>query len=178
METYESSGSPQGQGNIDLVRCSECGHEYFESFNECPKCGRFNPRKYHYAGFWLRFAAHVIDNIIMTLVYFVAMIVFLGAQQDDSTVTAIFAIISMAGGWLYYAVLESSDMQATIGKKLIGLKVTDLKGNRVSFGKASVRYWAKILSIATLYIGFAMAGWTEKKQALHDMVAGCLVVRK
>jgi uncharacterized RDD family membrane protein YckC len=80
--------------------------------------------------------------------------------------------------WIYYASLESSTWQATLGKKILGLKVTDLEGNRISFGRASGRFFGKILSGMILGIGFLMAGFTERKQALHDIVAGCLVLRQ
>lgn len=78
--------------------------------------------------------------------------------------------------WLYFALMESSVRQATIGKRIMGLKVTDLKGQRLTFGKASGRFFAKILSWMTLLIGFFMAFFTEKRQALHDLITGCLVV--
>jgi len=80
--------------------------------------------------------------------------------------------------WIYYASLESSAWQATLGKKILGLKVTDLAGNRISFGRASGRFFGKILSGMILGIGFLMAGFTERKQALHDILAGCLVLRQ
>ena len=89
-----------------------------------------------------------------------------------------FAAVAMIGGWLYFALMESSSKQGTLGKMAIGMKVTDLNGNRISFGKASGRFFGKILSGIILYIGFIMAGFTEKKQALHDMLAGTLVVMK
>ena len=75
--------------------------------------------------------------------------------------------------WLYWALMESSAWQATLGKKLFGLKVTDLQGRRISFARASGRYFGKIV-----FVGFIMVAFTEKKQALHDMIAGCLVVKK
>jgi uncharacterized RDD family membrane protein YckC len=81
-------------------------------------------------------------------------------------------------GWLYFAMMESSNKMATLGKMAIGIKVTDLNGNRISFGRATGRYFAKILSGMILMIGYIMAGFTEKKQALHDMIASCLVVMK
>jgi uncharacterized RDD family membrane protein YckC len=80
--------------------------------------------------------------------------------------------------WIYYASLESSAWQATLGKKILGLKVTDLAGNRISFARASGRFFGKILSGMILGIGFLMAGFTERKQALHDILAGCLVLRQ
>jgi len=104
--------------------------------------------------------------------------------DDFSTAVAITAIggivflalISAGLQWLYYALMESSSKQATLGKMALGIKVTDLDGNRISFGRATGRYFGKILSGMILYIGFMMAGWTQKKQALHDILASCLVV--
>jgi uncharacterized RDD family membrane protein YckC len=74
--------------------------------------------------------------------------------------------------------MESSVKQATLGKLAIGIIVTDLQGSRITFGRATGRYFGKILSSLILSIGYIMAGFTEKKQALHDMIAGCLVVMK
>jgi uncharacterized RDD family membrane protein YckC len=91
---------------------------------------------------------------------------------------ALFAGASILAGWLYYAYFESSEWQGTLGKKVMNLVVTDLEGNRVSFGRASGRYFARyITKLIPLGIGFILAGITEKKQALHDMIAGCLVLR-
>jgi uncharacterized RDD family membrane protein YckC len=84
----------------------------------------------------------------------------------------------MVAGWLYFALMESSNKRATLGKMALGLMVTDLEGNKINFGKATGRYFGKIISGIILYIGFFMAGFTERKQALHDMMAGCLVVNK
>jgi len=88
--------------------------------------------------------------------------------------------INLAGAmvaWLYWALMESSAWQATLGKRMLGLRVTDLAGRRISLARASGRYFGKLVSALTLGLGFVMAGLTEKKQALHDMMAGCLVVR-
>jgi len=79
---------------------------------------------------------------------------------------------------LYYALMESSEKQATVGKLAMGIKVTDMQGNRLSFGQATGRHFAKIISGLTLLIGYIMAGFTEKKQALHDIIVNCLVVKK
>jgi len=80
--------------------------------------------------------------------------------------------------WLWFTIAESSKWQATIGKKLVGLKVTDENGKRISFGKANGRYWSKIISTLILFIGFFMIAFTKKKQGLHDKIAGTLVVRE
>ncbi len=80
--------------------------------------------------------------------------------------------------WLYFALMESSKFQGTVGKIAIGIIVTDMEGNRISFARAKGRYFGKILSSLIFMIGFIMAGFTEKKQALHDMLAGTLVWKK
>jgi serine/threonine protein kinase len=80
--------------------------------------------------------------------------------------------------WFYFVFLESSCLRATLGKYFCQLKVTDLDEKGISLKKANKRYWAKLLSIATLYIGFMISGWTKKKRALHDIIAGTLVIRR
>ena len=91
---------------------------------------------------------------------------------------ALFAGASVLAGWLYYAYFESSEWQGTVGKKVMNLVVTDLAGNRLTFGRASGRYFARFITkLIPLGIGFILAGITEKKQALHDMIASCLVLR-
>jgi uncharacterized RDD family membrane protein YckC len=151
-----------------------------------------------YAGFWLRFVALVIDLIV---IYFVRAILFMpfglgtglhgwhvmfhgGHPQDMGELMPMLglviriAMISAVIQWLYFSLSESSSWQATLGKKALGLAVTDLEGRRIGFGRATGRYFAKILSSLILFIGWLMAGFTEKKQALHDMIAGTLVLRK
>jgi uncharacterized RDD family membrane protein YckC len=84
----------------------------------------------------------------------------------------------IAAGWLYNAYFESSEWQATLGKKVMNLVVTDLDGQRLTFGRASGRFFAKIISgLIPFGVGYIMAGFTEKRQALHDMIASCLVLR-
>jgi uncharacterized RDD family membrane protein YckC len=149
-----------------------------------------------YAGFWLRFVAFIIDQLLL---YFVGMILFLpfaasmgmgmrgmmtGRPPDVQTIFPMIhamlrlALLRMVIHWLYYSLLESSAWQGTLGKKALGLEVTDLDGNRISFGRATGRFFAKIISSIILFIGYIMAGFTEKKQALHDILAGTLVIRK
>jgi uncharacterized RDD family membrane protein YckC len=144
-----------------------------------------------YAGFWKRFAAYLIDYILLTItIYLIAIVVglFTGVSGAvaENTGSGIMGIITALSGlsifllffipWLYYALFESSKKQATLGKMVLGIKVVTYDGGRISFGRATGRYFAKILSSLILMIGYIMAGFTEKKQALHDMVAGTLVV--
>ncbi|MCB0606341.1 MAG: RDD family protein [Lewinellaceae bacterium] len=141
-----------------------------------------------YAGFWLRFAAYIIDGFIVTIVTYVVMFAILGAlwagAMSGGSINetglmggmALMYVIIIAGMWLYFALMESSAKQATLGKMAVGIKVVDEAGERISFGKASGRFFGKIISGVIIYIGFIMAGFTERKQALHDMMAGTLVV--
>jgi uncharacterized RDD family membrane protein YckC len=86
-------------------------------------------------------------------------------------------ILLVFGSWLYEAFMESSSYQATLGKMIFGMKVTDLSGNRISFERATGRHFAKWLSTMILGIGYIMVGFTERKQGLHDLLAGTLVRR-
>jgi uncharacterized RDD family membrane protein YckC len=125
-----------------------------------------------YAGFWRRFVAAWIDGLLLGVVYLVPLLL-LGA--DSATAQFVSRIAATLAGWLYFALMESGPRQATLGKRLIGIIVTDLDGHPISFARATGRYFGKILS-GILLIGYIMAGFTERKQALHDMIAGCLVV--
>jgi uncharacterized RDD family membrane protein YckC len=89
-------------------------------------------------------------------------------------VTTIVVIIA---AWLYYALSESSPKQATIGKKLLGIQVTDMDGGRIDFQTASIRFFGKIISTALAGAGFIMAPFTPQYQALHDVIAKTLVVK-
>lgn len=127
-----------------------------------------------YAEFWKRFLAVLLDGIILQIGGFVILLIDYVLGSTD----AIDLFLSLILGWLYFALMERSRRQATLGKQALGIIVTDLNGNRISFGKATTRYFGKLISILTLGIGFILAGFSEKKQALHDMFAGCLVVKK
>lgn len=96
----------------------------------------------------------------------------------ETALGVVGSLIMISVSWLYFAVMESSGLQGTVGKALLGLEVTDDRGHRISFGRATGRYWAKILSGLTLCIGFMMVGFTSRKRGLHDLVAGTLVLRQ
>lgn len=130
-----------------------------------------------YAGFWRRFAAWFLDGLILTAVTVPFSLQFgVDAAAEAARASAV-GTISTVVGWLYFALMESSAKQATVGKMALGIIVTDLDGRRIGFGRATGRYFAKILSVLTLGIGFLLAGLTERKQALHDMVASCYVIK-
>ena len=145
--------------------------------------------KVEYAGFWLRFLAGAIDvgvEVVGALLITLAIDFVLrhfghtfGIDRWDAKVFAGFAYIPILaiGSWLYCAFTESSSWRATLGKRLLGLQVMNLDGGRVSFGQATVRHFMKFLSFFSLMIGFMMAGWTKRRQALHDIPTDCLVIR-
>jgi len=129
-----------------------------------------------YSGFWRRFVAYVIDNILLSVIFWLLVLV-LGGIAGDGGVIGAYTLAAIV--WLgYYAAMESSTSQATVGKMALGIQVTDLEGNRISFGRAVGRNLAKIISVLIFYIGFIMSAFTAKKQALQDMIAGTLVVKK
>jgi uncharacterized RDD family membrane protein YckC len=134
-------------------------------------------------GFWLRFAAHFIDWILANIIGFSAGFVLgfamgVAGETDEKVLNFMGSIVGVVGVWLYYALFESSSKQATPGKLACGFVVTDMNGNRISFGRATGRYFGKIISALILFIGFIMCAFTERKQCLHDMLAGCLMYKK
>ncbi|MBA3380231.1 MAG: RDD family protein [Chloroflexia bacterium] len=122
-----------------------------------------------YAGFWNRFVAIVIDSVLLAIVGIITNILF----NENAA-----GFVGFLVGWLYFAGLESSAGQATIGKSAMGLVVTDTNGNRISFLRATGRYFGKILSALILLIGYIMAAFTARKQALHDILASTLVLKR
>jgi uncharacterized RDD family membrane protein YckC len=140
-----------------------------------------------YAGFWRRFAAIVIDGLViwfpMLLISGVMIVAFkLADASKENVLSDVFLL-----GWpvalffayaLYSAVMEQSGWQATVGKKALGLRVTDATHQRLTLRRASTRTMAKLFCIPTMGIGFLMCAFTAKKQALHDIVADCVVVRR
>jgi uncharacterized RDD family membrane protein YckC len=128
-----------------------------------------------YAGFWRRVGASVIDGILLNVVG--GIVIAISAAISDVLVVIAY-VVYVAALFLYYAIMESSSYQATVGKIALGIQVTDLSGNRIGFGRALGRNLAEILSALILLIGYLLVAFTEKKQALHDMIAGTLVVKR
>ena len=138
----------------------------------------------NYAGFWKRFAAIFIDGLIWLIPNLILQSVLVDqaklARGDGDALAgfAIYHIVTVLINWIYHAAFESSSKQATLGKMALGIKVTDLNGRRIGFGKATGRYFGRFFSMVILFIGCIMIAFTEKKQGLHDKMAGCLVVNK
>jgi uncharacterized RDD family membrane protein YckC len=147
-----------------------------------------------YAGFWKRFAAYFIDSILVGIVTWVVQMIVMAGFGVSAGLTArsnpgdmiagagLFGfllgmlILPLAMQAVYFAWMHASDRQATLGKMAVGIKVTDDDGQPISFARGIGRYLAGILSSLTLCIGYVMAGFTDRKRALHDMVASTLVV--
>jgi uncharacterized RDD family membrane protein YckC len=178
--------------------CASCGGFHADDAAHCPYCGAAvgdTPRAPAYAGFWRRAGGFVLDTLVIQIPAGVLTDLFGGSGASSTSTTNPvtgatsthlhiepfrFAVTSLFGfvvAWLYYALLQSSSWRATVGQRAVGVHVTDLDGNRISFARASGREFASILSGLIFGIGYLMIIWTERKQALHDMLASTLVVR-
>ncbi|MGH6719633.1 MAG: RDD family protein [Alphaproteobacteria bacterium] len=149
----------------------------------------------NYAGFWRRFGAALADAVVVAVAVglvgagFEAFGVMFfetvevrqaadGVVDFEARLDTTGSIVAIVLTWLYFALMESGPWQATPGKRLLGLRVTDLEGRRIGFGRATGRYLAKYISTAIVMLGWVMAGLTARKQALHDMIANCLVLAR
>jgi uncharacterized RDD family membrane protein YckC len=136
-----------------------------------------------YGGFLKRFAAAIVDGFIGLVANFVVaftfgMIMGLSGNADPEALELMGNFIAIAVQWLYSALMESSPLQATVGKMALGIKVTDLEGRRIGFGRATGRHFGKFVSAIVLFVGFIMVAFTARRQALHDIMADCLVVNR
>jgi uncharacterized RDD family membrane protein YckC len=157
------------------------------------------PHFVRYAGFWRRAVAYVIDALIIVVLAMPFLMLLaprdLSAWEQYSKlptdqlfdltnpvvrpIMIIVLPVMFVAGWLYYALSESSIWQATPGKRLLGLRVANMEGQRLSFTRASARFFGKVLTgLVPFGVGWILAGLTKRKQALHDMIAGCLVLRR
>lgn len=161
-----------------------------------------DPAKVEYADFWNRSFAFLIDIILISIALSILQTFFgtardlllLGKIQPPGAFNVpmdpflpqppllvfmnfLFLAVEIIIAWLYWAIMESSSWQATIGKDVLGIRITDLDGKRITFARASARFFTKIISALPLFYGFIMVGFAPKKQALHDRITGCLVVK-
>ena len=153
-----------GKENDDTARyCQACGNGLQPAVTPSPATGVAR-----YAAFWERFVAQVIDAVILSVATGTVFTATFGAGMA----------IGFFASWLYEAFMTSSEWQATVGKRVMSIVVTDLNGNRMSFARATGRHFAKYISVFLLGIGFVIAAFTAKKQALHDMIAETLVMKR
>ncbi len=134
---------------------------------------------YRYGGFWIRVVAYLIDAVVLGMAFGVlgafTGIDFFNADPEHFDGTGYG--LSLVGSWLYEALLTSSARGATLGKMAVSLRVVTDDGQRLSFARATGRYFAKFVSAIVLMIGFIMVAFTDRKRGLHDMMAGTLVVQ-
>jgi len=158
--------------------CPRCGKQNEDTASYCQTCGSAlqvqttstvaSSIVVEYAGFWRRFLAVVMDAFILS-------------AATGAVVAATFGTgvtLGFVASWLYEAVMMTSEWQATVGKRIMSIVVTDLDGKRLSFGRATGRHFAKYISAFLLGIGFIIAAFTAKRQALHDMIAETLVIKR
>lgn len=169
--------------------CVSCGTELSASVNSSHLPQVLPVSEPRYVGFWLRVVAALIDHFlcqVVTVIVAFPLGFTLGASMAtsfpladiESAATGMGFLIGLAVQWLWFTVAESSKWQASVGKKILRFKVTDLRGNRIDFGRANGRYWSKLLSGLFFCFGFIMVAFTGKKQGLHDKLAGTLVVKE
>jgi uncharacterized RDD family membrane protein YckC len=195
---------PERNQPVTPTRCLSCGCVLLTSSPNCPVCEQQTPTRQGdeavlsvntgvplrappvapphervamiatanlFAGFWRRVAAALIDSFIFIAIGAVFVLV-----TGVEPVGRIARLVSMVAFWQYFALMESSSRQATIGKLALRIQVTDTNGGRIGYGRATGRHFAKLLSSITLLVGYMMAGFTRRRQCLHDMVAGTLVI--
>lgn len=146
-----------------------------------------------YSGFFRRAIAFILDTLLISIPTALVFMPLLGVQLTGASspdqlselqqgfvfLTFLsWQFFSILASWLYFAILESSSAQATLGKRILGIKVVGKEGQRISFARATGRFFSKSLSYAIFWIGFIMAGFTNRKRALHDMIAETYVVKK
>jgi uncharacterized RDD family membrane protein YckC len=163
--------------------CPKCGKQADSNAKFCPVCGvalqatpvtpvtpvsSVDAKPIAFAGFGTRLVAWLVDVCVILLAGGIVSTLTFGAGT----------ILFLVGPWLYEAFMLSSEWQATVGKRLMSIVVTGIDGNRISFARATGRHFAKILSTFILCIGYIMAAFTAKKQALHDLLAETLVVQR
>jgi len=130
--------------------------------------GAFSAPKPQYGGFWARVLAYILDTILLVIVQFILMALI----SNQATLL----LVQLVAGWVYFAGLESS-MGATPGKLVMGMRITTVDGQNISFLRATGRYFAKIISGLILCIGYLMIAWDGHKQGLHDKIAGTYVIK-
>lgn len=180
-----------GQENDpDAKFCSECGNRLTMAENasgkQSPTITIHAKPAMLYAGFWKRLAAVLLDWLVLLIpflaLFFSRLLLTPGGQEGPHQRFLMnpvnIEVVGILLYWPYFALMECSRYQATLGKMVFGIKVVDLQGQQISFARASGRFFAKYLSAFIMGIGFLMAAFTQRKQALHDMLAGTLVVMK
>jgi len=134
-------------------------------------------------GFFPRLGALIIDVVILIPILLIVQLAgaaFVGTPATESGEFAggmLILILTAGTQWLYFALQESGSYGATFGKRALGLAVTDLNGDSISFWRATARHFSKIISAAICLMGYFFVFFTQRKQALHDIIAGCMIIK-
>ncbi len=191
-----SCGSPRHAYDRYCLFCGDVLSEpsakvvvFSKATNPLDRTGAASPPVTEYAGFWRRVWAGTIDLMLEAAAALAVTFVIdkvldrlggmLGYERSISKFASgmAFILVLAVGSWLYAAFAESSPRRATVGKRIMGLEVVTSAGGRLSFGQATIRHLMKFLSLFSVGVGFMMAGWTKRRQALHDIPCDCFVVR-
>lgn len=132
-----------------------------------------------YAGFWRRAGSLVLDGIFVTLLTLPIFFLFfflIDAMENEDAAVLIFYALSISAVFIYYGVQESGEHQATWGKRIMGLVVSDMQGQRITLGRAFGRHLGRFLSMMLMYLGYVLALFTERRQTLHDKLSGTVVL--
>lgn len=164
----------------DSAVCAACKPAYVQRLRQGMTSTA--PPLFHYAGFWIRFIAYIIDSIFLQAARFLITIPF-GLEGFFRPLRpgiwnlyfSSASLVGMVMGIAYYVVFWTQ-YQATPGKMVFGLKVVNTEGGTISTGQAIGRYFAYILDSIIIFIGFMMIGWDEQKRALHDRLCGTRVI--
>jgi uncharacterized RDD family membrane protein YckC/Tfp pilus assembly protein PilE len=165
-------------GNVGALGAQSSSMSQFAELSE----GHHNPDEIIFAGFWSRFAAVWLDGfVIYAFLIVIGIVVFilgkvLNISVSANSATFLFYVLYFGISAFYFSIMESGSKSASYGKRWLGLMVVDVKGNRISGGRAFARWISHFFSYLTLYIGFFMQPFTSKKQALHDMMSGTIVI--
>ena len=135
-----------------------------------------------FGGFWRRLAAAFVDGIVLFFPQAITRValnlpLFATGESSDAVAELLVSVGTLVMYWLYSSLLESSARQATLGQQLLGLQVMDLEGRRISFARGTARYFGQILSALICGVGYLFNLWTSRRQTLHDLIAGCVLVR-
>ena len=204
MNWYYASGGQQ-LGPVDEAKLQELLHtgvinaetlvwrEGLDGWKPYSSAISGAPPLTRYGGFWIRLVAYLIDRAVLGVVFIPGFFIFIlpaiiaahseGALEGGTPPVelirsvALFVFLVIGAHMFYEILLTSSNWQGTIGKKLLHLKVTDDFGNRISVGRSTGRFFAKILSAMASYIGFIMIAFMDRKRGLHDVIAHTQVLR-
>jgi uncharacterized RDD family membrane protein YckC len=189
------------------MHCPKCGIVMLEDEYICSNCGYLTDIAIaahliepepeaktipYYAGFWRRFSAFILDQFFLIMGVLIFLLIIGGAilmitvigkkdipfQMIRSFFGGFGIIIACLANWLYFTLMESSSRQATFGKMLMKIVVTDLNEKKITTGKANARYWSKFISTIPIFLGFVTMVFTSKKQAFHDKIAKTLVLNE